>query len=123
MAVTILFYTGLSAIATSCSFAFATLVYVTDTLYKRKERRRSQAVLVDAWLSRVVKDGDYANVYANVSNRSEGTVRQVYFHLLDNYAVAMCKPHYTLRMTCSDAGPSRGLYRGYPAETMVGHLS
>jgi hypothetical protein len=95
MAVTILFYTGLSAIATSCSFAFAAIFYVTDTLYKRKERRRSQAVLVDAWLSRAVRDGDYADVYANVSNRSEGTVRLVFFDLLDNYAVRMCNPHFT----------------------------
>jgi len=95
MAVTILFYTGLSAIATSCSFAFAAIFYVTDTLYRRKERRRSQAVLVDTWLSRAVRDGDYTDVYAKVSNRSKGTVRQVFFHLLSNHAAPMCNPHYT----------------------------
>jgi hypothetical protein len=107
IAVTTLFYTGLSAIVTSGSFLLAAFFYIYDALYKRRERRRSQAVHIDVWLERVSVHGTVADVHARVSNRSNGTVRQVYFELLDNFAEPVCNPYYVqiIPPNSSDAFP------------------
>ena len=112
MAVTILFYTGLSAIVTSCSFAFASIFYVTDALYKRRERREHQAVLIDAWLSRVSRDGDDVDVYAEVSNRSDGSVRFVFFSVLNNFAVPMSNPSFIQIIPANSAGEFHEVWIG-----------
>lgn len=112
MIATVLFYTGLSAIATSCSFVGAVIFYVVDTLHKRKERERHQASLVDVWLSRAERVGDNANVYARVSNRSDGTIRFVLFWVLNNFAVPMSNPASMQIISPNAIGESHGIFVG-----------
>lgn len=78
------FLDWLTAVGTSGAFVVAAVIFFTSTRSATKDRRQAQAVLVDAWVIRVVKYADMHIVTLQVSNHSDQAVRVVNIQIYDD---------------------------------------
>lgn len=74
----------LTAIGTAGAFVVAVVIFWTSTRAAKLDRRKSQAVLVDAWIKTVRKDSESHRVIFEVSNHSDQAIRQLNIQISTN---------------------------------------